>query len=56
MVQKVMTSNPAWVNSQLKNSFCQSNSKWVSFLNQGRIRQQKKRDGLHLSYAVPKIY
>ena len=25
------------------------------YLNQGRIRQQKERDGLHLSFAVPKI-
>ena len=25
------------------------------FSNMGRIRQQKERDGLHLSFAVPKI-
>ena len=30
-------------------------SKWVPFSNQGRIRQQKERDGLRLSSAVPKI-
>ena len=25
------------------------------FSNKGRIRQQKEKDGLHLSFAVPKI-
>ena len=30
-------------------------SKWVPFLNQGRIRQQKERDGLRIFPAVPKI-
>ena len=41
--------------TRLKNSLCQPSSKWVSFSNQGRIRQQKERDGLHISSAVPKI-
>ena len=27
----------------------------VPFSNQRRIRQRKERDGLHLSFAVPKI-
>ena len=34
-----------------ENSF----SVWVPFWAQGRIRQRKERDGLHLSYAVPEI-
>ena len=31
---------------------CQPSGKWVFFSNQGRIRQQKERDGLGLSFAV----
>ena len=27
----------------------------VPFSNQGRIKQQKEKDGLHLSLAVPKV-
>ena len=34
---------------------CQPSRKWVPFSNKGRIRQQKERDGLCLSLAVPKI-
>ena len=34
---------------------CQPSSKWVPFSDQGRIRQRKERDWLHLSSAVPKI-
>ena len=34
---------------------CQRSSKWVPFLNWGRIRQRKEREGLRLSSAVPKI-
>ena len=33
----------------------QHSSKWVPFLNYGRIRQRMERDGLRLSSAVPKI-
>ena len=33
----------------------QPSSKWVPFLNWGRMMQQKERDGLCLSSAVPKI-
>ena len=40
---------------RLENSLCQPSSKWIPFLNKGRIRQRKERDGLHLSSAVPKI-
>ena len=41
---------------RLENSFCQLSSKLAHFPNQGRIRQRKKRDGLRLSLAVPKIH
>ena len=34
---------------------CQPSSKGVPFSNKGRIRQQKGRDELHFSSAVPKI-
>ena len=45
------------VQSQLASA---DNWKTVSFnpalnVNQGRIKPQKERDGLHLSYAIPKI-
>ena len=40
---------------RLENSLCQPSRKWVPFLNKGRIRQRKERDGLRLSSAVPKI-
>ena len=40
---------------QLENSLCQPRSEWVTFSNQGRVRQQKERDGLCLSSAVHKI-
>ena len=46
---------PGFAIQRLENSFCQPSSKWIPFLNQGRIREQKKTDGLCLSYAVPKI-
>ena len=35
-------------------TLCHPSSKWASFSNQGRIRQQKDRDELPLSSAVPK--
>ena len=34
---------------------CQPSSKWVTFSNQEKIRQRKKRDGLRLSFAGPII-
>ena len=37
------------------NSLCQPSSKWVPVSNQGRIRKQKEKDGLCLSYTEPKI-
>ena len=40
---------------RLENSLCQPSRKWVPFSIKGRIRQRKKRDGLRLSSAVPKI-
>ena len=39
----------------LENFLCQPSSKWVTFSNQGKIRQRKERDGLCLSFAVPMI-
>ena len=32
-----------------------TSSKWVPFSNEGRIRQRKEMDELHLPSAVPKI-
>ena len=32
---------------------CNPSNQSVPFWDQGMIRQQKERDGLHLSYAVP---
>ena len=61
MVQKVperrkaMSSSLGFTIQRLENSLSQPSSKWVPLSNQGRIRQQKNRDGLHLSFAVPKI-
>ena len=34
---------------------CQPSSKWVPFSNQGKVRQQKERNGLCFLFAVPKI-
>ena len=60
MVQKVAgrSGDHAQVSSfiqPLEHSLCQPSSKWLPFLNQGRIRQHKGTDGLCLSSAVPKI-
>ena len=33
---------------------CQPSSKMEPFVDQGKIRQRKVWDGLHLSFAVPK--
>ena len=32
---------------------CQPSSKWVTFSNQGKIRQRKEQDRLRLSFAMP---
>ena len=40
--------------SRLENFLRQPSSKWIPFLNQERVRQQKERDGLCFSSAVPK--
>ena len=32
-----------------------ASSKWVTFSNQGKIRQRKEQNGLRLSFAVPMI-
>ena len=50
MVQKVAG------RSRDRAQFSPSSSKWEPFSNQGRIRQQKERDGLSVSSVVPKIY
>ena len=42
MVQKVAGSNLGSAFWQLENSLCQPTSKWVSFSNQGRVRQVKE--------------
>ena len=58
MVQKVAVSRE--FEAQLRHAATgklslSTQQKWVSFSNKGRIRQRKKRDGLRLSSAVPKI-
>ena len=50
-----MSSRLGFAMWRLENSVCQPSSKWVPFLNAGKIRQGKERDGLCLSSAVPKI-
>ena len=51
---KVMRSGLGFTIQWLENSLCQLSSKWVPFLNQEKIKQQKDRDGFGLSFAVPK--
>ena len=34
---------------------CEPSSKWVPFSNQRKIRQREEKNGLCLSYVVPKI-
>ena len=53
--RKVLSSRLGFAIRRLKSSLCQPNSKWVPSSNQRRIRQQKEKDGLCLSSAVPKI-
>ena len=57
MVQKVAVKCEfeARLGHAVTGKLCQPNSKWVPVSNKGRIRQQKERDGLRLSSAVPKI-
>ena len=49
--RKVVSSRLGFAIRRLESSLCQPNSK----SNQRRIRQQKEKDGLCLSSAVPKI-
>ena len=53
--RKVVSSRLGFAIRLWENFFCQPSSKWVTFANQGKIRQQKERDGLRLSFAVPMI-
>ena len=46
---KVVSSRLGFAMRRLENSPCQRSSEWVPFSNEGRLRQRKKRDGLHLS-------
>ena len=48
MVQKVAGSNLGSAFWKLENSLCQLTSNWVSFSNQGRVRQVKEGAGLPL--------
>ena len=50
-----MSSKLGFAMKRLENSLCQPSSKWILFSNKGRIRQRKERNGLRLSFAVPKI-
>ena len=36
-------------------TLCQPSSKQVPFSNWGKVKQQKEKDGLHLSFAMPKM-
>ena len=53
--RKVVSSMLGFAIRRLERSLCQLNSKWVPSSNQRRIRQQKEKDGICLSSAVPKI-
>ena len=44
-----------FANRLRENFLCHPSSIWVTFSNQGKIRQRKERDGLRLSFAVPMI-
>ena len=58
MVHKVAGGNEFKLGFAIRpqeNSLCQPSSKWVLVSNQERIRQRKERDGLNLSFALPKI-
>ena len=37
-------------------SLCQPSSRWVHFLNQRRMEQQRERNGLRISYSLSKIH
>ena len=48
-MQKVAGGSRLWLcHPTTENSRCQPSSKWISFSNQGRIRQRNERDGLRL--------
>ena len=51
--RKVVVQTLAW--PLMTGKHCQCSSKLVPVSNQGKIRQQKERDELNLSYAVLKI-
>ena len=53
--RKVVSLRLGFAIRRLENSLCQSSSKWLPFSNYGRTRQRKERDGIHLSFAVPRI-
>ena len=53
--RKVVCSRLDFAMRRLEHSLWQPSSEWVPFSNQGRLRQQKERDGLRLSSAVPKV-
>ena len=53
--RKVVSSRLDFAMRRLENSLCQPSSEWVPFSNQGRLRQQKERDGLRFTSAVAKI-
>ena len=55
MVLKVVGSILGWAIQELENCLSQASSKWVLFSEHGRVRPQKERDELPLSYVVPKI-
>ena len=53
--RKVVSSKLRFAIRLQENFLCQPSRKWVTFSNQGKIRQRKGRDGLRLSFAVPMI-
>ena len=52
--RKVVSSRLGFAIRLPENFLCQSSSKWVTFFEPGKIRQRKERDGLRLSFAVPR--
>ena len=53
--RKVVSSRLGFAIRLRKNFLGQPSSKWVTFSNQGKIRQRKGQDGLRLSFAMPMI-
>ena len=54
MAQKLAGLNPG-LGQLAPGKLCQPSSKWVPFLNKRLIMQRKEREGLLISYHVPKI-